>query len=125
MKLIHFIIATIVLSCGIGLIAAGNDTGTDITLYTDEDTQTVMNAITNSGAGIIFAAINIVFTMSLWMVPALIILGIILTSMLNNSDSHKKLIRALLVVIIAVIGLRLYSELIISFTPDLSVIELA
>ena len=118
MKLIHFIIAAIVISCGIGLVTAGNSTGTDITLYTDEDTETVMTAITNSGAGIIFAAISILFTMSLWVVPALIILGIILTAMLNKSDAHKGLIYALLIIIVAVIGLRLYSQLIISFTPD-------
>lgn len=130
MKLINFLIAIIVISCLAGIAIAEDDTTdtedtttTDIQLYTAEDTETVLDAIANSGAGIIFAAINIIFTMSLSIVPALIILGIILASMLNNADTHKWLIRALLVIIVAVIALRMYSVVIVSFTPDLSVIK--
>lgn len=94
-----------------------------MTLFTEKDSETVMQILIDSGAGVIFAGLDLLFKVSLWIVPLLIFLGLIVYSFLNKSEEHKKLITAILVIIVVVIAIKMYFSFIGNFTPDLSVIE--
>lgn len=102
----------------------GSDRDTqELVLFTEKDSETIMGIIIASGAGLIFAGIDIFFKLSLWIVPLLMFIGLMVYSLLNKAEEHRNLIKGILVLIVIVIAVKMYFSLVMYITPDLSVIE--
>ena len=94
-----------------------------ITLFTEDDSDTIMGILVDSGAGLIFAAVDMLFKVSLWVVPLLIFIGIVVYSFLNKAEENRNLIKGILLIIVIVIFVKMYFSFIMNITPDLSTIE--
>jgi uncharacterized membrane protein len=120
MKLIHtlLIIGTL-LACGSGIASAGN-----VTLFDDEDTAWAQTAITDSGAGRIFALFDILVKYILIFAPLALVIMAILYRMMNNSEKYKNAIGGVILIIGVLLVLSLYFAIIEGLSPDISTVNI-
>ena len=97
-------------------------TGTEVKMFTPEDSEWAAETMGTSGFGKMVALVDWAFKMSVVVVPILMILIWIVASALNKVDTGKWAIKGLFYIIVALMLLKIVTAAISSFTPDLSVV---
>ncbi len=119
MKWIHILLVLALLMCGSGIASAAN-----VTLFDDADTTWAQTAITDSGAGKIFALFDILVKYILVFAPLSLIVMAILYRMMNNSEKYKNAIGAVILIVGLLLVLSLYFAIIEGLSPDISTVNI-